>query len=210
MSARAWEEYLAAARRLDAVRRGAAATASDQARAVQTAREELAGARARLAPQQSRLRDLGVPEEGLRPTPAEVTAAARAMAGGPHAVLAALRQVRATADAADAVMVGGDAPGGDSRPRLRNLLVYGPYALVVFVVQVALYLTANPFSPPALLWGLAMPVMAFGLGWVTVGLVYPTGPGGRIDRTPVLGAALCLVAPIMLTGVGAVVFRYFW
>ena len=91
MSAGTWEEYLAAARRLDAVRRAAADAAAEQARTVQAAREELTRLRARLAPQQSRLRDLGVPEAELQPSPAEVAAAAEAMADGPAAVLAALR-----------------------------------------------------------------------------------------------------------------------
>lgn len=211
----AWEEYLAAAQRLDAVRRGAATAAGEQAQAAQTARDELTGVRARLAPQESRLRDLGAPEADLRPSSAEVAAAAETMVDGPGAVLAALRRARATADAADATVVGTGpvalrAPSGTAGwpGWLRNLLVYGPFALVVLVVQITLYLTAGGESASlnALLCGLAMPAVAFGLGWVTIGLVFPPGPNGRVDRTAVLGAAVC-AAPIAVTCVGAAALR---
>jgi hypothetical protein len=208
----AWEEYLSAARALDAVRRSAATAAGEQAQAVQAARDELTRVRTRLAPQQSRLRDLGVPEAQLIPSPTEVAAAAQGMAGGPDAVLAALRQAWASADVADAALVagavGGRLPtGGGGRPWLRNLLVYGPYALVVLVVQMALYLAVDSFSPPALLCGLGMPVAAFGLGWLTVGLVFPAQPDGRVDRTPVFGAGVCLAAPMLLSCVGVAALR---
>lgn len=206
----AWEEYLAAARRLDAVRRGAAVAASEQSRAVHAAHEELATVRARLAVQHSRLRALGVAEAELRPSPAEVAAAAESMAGGPEAVLAALRQACAPVDAATEAAVGARTRrsgrpriGGRSRPWLRNLLMYGPYALVVLVVQLALYLIVDSVSLPALLCGLTMPLAAFGLGWLTIGVAFPTGPDGRVDRTPIFGAAVCVVVPTALSFVGA-------
>ncbi|HEX5596238.1 MAG TPA: hypothetical protein VFX61_09520 [Micromonosporaceae bacterium] len=210
----AWEEYLAAAQALDAVRRSASTAADELAQLVQTANVELSGVRARLAPQQSRLRDLGVPEWELQPSAADVAAAGQAMAAGPAAVLAELRQARVTADAADAAIVAGDTglgrltgPGG--RPWLRNLLVYGPYAMVVLVVQMALYLIAESVSVPALLCGLLMPVVAFALGWVTVGLAFPhDASDGRVDRTPVVGIAVCIVAPMLLSCVGALALRF--
>jgi hypothetical protein len=137
-TADAWNEYLLAARRLDAVRRGAVTAAGEQAQSVQTAREELTGVRARLVPQQSRLCDLGVPKEALIPSHPEVAVATRAMARGPEAVLAALRRARATIDAADARVAGADR----SRPlaRLaswplwaRYLLIYGLPVLALLV-----------------------------------------------------------------------------
>jgi hypothetical protein len=213
-----WEEYQAAAQRLDAVRRGAATAAGEQAKAVQTARDELTGVRARLAPQHSRLRDAGVPEAALRPSPADLAAATRAVADGPEAVLAALRQARATADSADAALVGSGADVavlsrtlagiGGSPARLRNLVVYGPFALVVLVVQLALYLMVSGESLPvaAVLCGLAMPAAAFGLGWLTVGIVFPPGPDGRVDRTAGFGAVVS-AAPILLTCLGAGALR---
>jgi hypothetical protein len=202
-----WIAYLAAARRLDVVRRGAAATAVEQAHAVQAARDELTGLRDRLAPQRNRLvQQFGVPETELTPTPTELAAAAQAVSGGPAAVLAALRQARATADLADAATVSGSpvaAGGGTTAPWLRNLLVYGPFAVVALVVQIVLYLLAESDSllGYGLLCGLVMPVAAFGLGWLAIGLVFPAGSGGRVDRTPVVGAAVCL-APVVLACLG--------
>jgi hypothetical protein len=202
-----WIAYLAAARRLDVVRRGAAATAVEQAHAVQAARDELTGLRDRLAPQRNRLvQQFGVPETELTPTPAELAAATQMVAGGPVAVLAALRQARATADLADAATESG-APvavgGGTASPWLRNLLVYGPFAAATLVVQVVLYLVAESDSllGYGLLCGLAMPVAAFGLGWLMIGLVFRGGSGGRVDRTPVVGAVVC-VAPVVLACLG--------
>ncbi|MDW5325546.1 hypothetical protein [Plantactinospora sp. KLBMP9567] len=121
MSGDAWQDYLAAAQRLDEVRRSAATAAAEQDRGVHSAREELAGIRARLVPQQSRLRALGVAEADLVPSEREVAAAGQAMAGGPQAVLAALRDARATADAADAAT---RLPGAGPLPWTRVLL-YG-------------------------------------------------------------------------------------
>lgn len=133
-----WDEYLAAARRLDAVRHGAATAAGVQAEAVQAAHEELTRVRARLAPQQSRLRELGVPEVDLLPSPPERAVATRATTGGPEAVLAALRRARITADAADTAMDGVSHPlpllGGSSRAGV--LLGYGLLALAAVVLLV--------------------------------------------------------------------------
>jgi hypothetical protein len=140
----AWQEYLAATRRLDAVRRGAATAAGEQAQTVQVARQQLTAVRARLAPQQSRLRKLGVPELALTPTHPEVAAAARALAGGPEAVLAALRQARSTADTVDATLAGTRLPGPlaglAGAPRwLHNLLfLYAPLALALLAAVVCL------------------------------------------------------------------------
>ena len=199
----AWAGYLAAAQRLDAVRRAASSAVSEQAQTVEAAQQELAGVRARLAPQRSRLvQDLGVPEVVLTPSPAEVAAVTQAVSGGPAAALAALRQARGTADAADAAMLGSP-PATPWVPWMRNLLVYGPFAGAVLVVQIVLYLVAPSGSVPtyALLCGLSLPVLAFGLGWVTIGFVFG-GPGaGKVDRTPILGAIVCLT-PVILTCMG--------
>jgi hypothetical protein len=197
-----WEDYLAAARELDAVRRAASSMAGEHATTVAAARQELTSVRARLAPQRARLaRDFRVPENDLIPHPAEQAAAMERVAGGPPAVLAALREARATADAADNAFIG-PAPVGPERPWARNMLVYGPFAGAVLLVQVLLFLVAPPDSPStyALLCGLSMPVLAFGLGWATIGFVYG-GEGVKVDRTPVLGLITCLT-PVLLTCAG--------
>jgi hypothetical protein len=200
-----WADYLAAAQRLDAVRRAASVAAGEQQANVAAAQQELAGVRARLAPQRARLvRDFGVPESELTPQPAEIASASQAVAGGAAAALAALRQARGTADAADAAIIG-PGPARPWRPWARNLLVYGPFAVTVLIV---LYLIAPQGSVPklALLCGLSLPVFAFGLGWVTIGFVW--GGDGKVDRTPIAGAIACLV-PVLLTCMGVGVLALF-
>ena len=203
-----WADYLAAAQRLDAVRRAASAATTEHAAAVQTAQQELAGVRARLAPQRARLiRDFGVPEIDLTPQPADEALALPAVAGGPAAVLAALQQVRQTADAADAAMLGSVGRAA-WRPWARNLLIYGPFAAAVLIVQIVLYLVAPAGSVPtyALLCGLSMPLLAFGLGWVTIGFVYGGGPE-KVDRTPLIGVITCLM-PVLLTCMGVGLLQF--
>jgi hypothetical protein len=205
-----WADYLAAAQRLDSVRRAATTAVSEQTATVQAAGHELAAVRARLAPQRARLvQDFAVPIDELTPTDAELMQATQSVAGGPGAVLAALRQARGTADAADATMLGGSGQRRQWRPWARNLLVYGPFAAAVLIVQIVLYLVAPSGSVPtyALLCGLSMPVLAFGLGWVTIGFVYGGGPG-KVDRTPVIGAIACLT-PVLLTCMGVGVLALF-
>ncbi|MBM2617189.1 hypothetical protein JIG36_16675 [Actinoplanes sp. LDG1-06] len=197
-----WADYLAAAQRLDAVRRAASAASAEHQGAVTAARQELSSVRSRLAAQETRLaRDLAVPVLELRPQSADLEVAAQAAGTGPASALAALQQARRSADAADALLTEA-APARRWRPWARNLLVYGPFAAVVLIVQIALYLVADPGSVPtyALLCGLTMPVIAFGLGWVTIGFVYGGDPGG-VDRTPIIGAVACLV-PVLLTCMG--------
>ncbi|GLY05230.1 hypothetical protein [Actinoplanes sp. NBRC 101535] len=201
-----WAEYLAAARELDAVRRAASSAAGEHAATVAAARQELSAVRARLAPQRARfVRDVGVPEHDLFPQAVDQVSADAAVAGGPAAVLAALQQARLTADAADHAFIG-PLPSGASRPWMRNLVIYGPFAAVVLLVQVVLFLLVG--SPPdyALVCGLSLPLLAFGLGWATIGFVYgdetvPSGEGVPVDRTPVMGAVVCLV-PVLLTCMG--------
>ncbi|MEH0841391.1 hypothetical protein V6U81_03215 [Micromonospora sp. CPCC 205711] len=200
--AAAWTDYLAAARQLDGVRRSAATAAAEQARVVEEARGELAEVHARLAPQQAQLRELGVPVISLTPTPPELTEATRTMVGGPTAVLTALRAARGWADAADGALTsGGTLRPSTWPPRLRNLLVYGPLALVVPVIQLVMLLTvgAGAATVAALLVGLPMPVVAFVAGWVGVGRLFGAGAGDRVDRTPRLGALVCLVPAVAVT-----------
>ncbi|MGK5679620.1 hypothetical protein [Actinoplanes sp. URMC 104] len=197
-----WADYLAAAQRLDAVRRAASAAVSDHHAAVTAARTELSAVRARLAAQEARLtQELAVPVADLRPLSADLEVAAQTAAGSPATALTALQQARRAADSADALLAG-PATARRWRPWARNLLIYGPFAAVVLIVQIALYLVASPGSVPtyALLCGLTMPVLAFGLGWITIGFVYGNDPEG-LDRTPIVGAVACLI-PVLLTCMG--------
>lgn len=200
-----WDDYLTAAQQLDALRRAANSAAGEQQAAATAAQQELSAVRAQLVTQADLLTRLGVPEADLRPQPADAEVARHAVAGGPAAALSALQQAHRTADTADALVTGSQ-PTRRWRPWARNLLIYGPFAATVLIVQIALYLVAPAGSVPtyALLCGLSMPVLAFGLGWVTIGFVYGGEPGG-VDRTPIVGAVTCL-APVLLTcmGVGLV------
>ena len=188
---RTWQEYLEAARQLSA--QAAPPGAPDVP-------GELARLQARLTPQQVRLRRAGASPEQLAPTAAEIAAAAQAMAAGPAAMLTAVRHARSAADFADAILVGSVAPPAPPQPVWRrNLLIYGPFAGVVLLVQVGLALAAGDrLSVGALLCGLTMPLAAFGLGWLLVGLVFRPPGGGPVDRTPLAGAALC-AAPLLVT-----------
>ncbi|MEU9509464.1 hypothetical protein AB0D32_24655 [Micromonospora sp. NPDC048170] len=197
-----WTEYLAAARQLDGVRRDAATAAGEQARSVQAAREELTTVRTRLASQEARLRERGVPPISLVPTPPELSEAARSMAGGPAAVLAALRAARGRADAVDAALSARGLPRlAGWPPRLRNLLVYGPLALLVPVIQVALFVATGTgaTSVVALVCGLPMPAVAFVAGWICVGRLFPPPGDGQVDRTARLGALVCLVPAVLVS-----------
>ncbi|WP_442929645.1 hypothetical protein [Micromonospora sp. WMMC250] len=197
-----WAEYLAAARQLDGVRRSAAAAAGEQALSAEAAREELTAVRTGLASQQERLRELGVPAISLVPSPPELTEAARSMAGGPAAVLAALRAARGRAEAADAALGTRRRfrPGSWS-VRARNLLVYGPLALLVPLIQVAVYAATGigPATVAALICGLPMPAVAFVAGWVGIGRLFRVGPAERLDRTVRFGALVCLVPAVLVT-----------
>jgi len=204
-----WADYLAAAQRLDMVRRAANSAVSEHTATLRAAQQELSAVQARLAPQRARLiRDLGVPENDLTPQAADRAPAVQAASGGAAAVLALLRQARGTADAADAVMLG-PGPATPWRPWARNLLVYGPFAAAVLIVQIVLYLVAPSGSVPtyALLCGLSLPAVAFGLGWVTIGYVYGDG-AGKLDRTPLIGIITCLT-PVLLTCMGVGLLAFF-
>ncbi|MEH0930604.1 hypothetical protein [Micromonospora sp. CPCC 205558] len=198
----AWTEYLAAARQLDGVRRSAAAAAGEQARSAEAAREELTVVRTGLASQQERLRELGVPAISLVPSPPELTEAARSMAGGPAAVLAALRSARGWAEAADAALDARRRLRPGSWPaRARNLLVYGPFALLVPLIQVVVLAATGvgPASVAALICGLPMPAVAFVAGWIGVGRLFRVSPTERLDRTARFGALVCLVPAVLAT-----------
>lgn len=202
--ATAWVDYLAAARQLDGIRRGAATAAGEQARAVQIAREELATVRARLAGQEARLRASGVPPISLVPTPPELSAASRSMASGPATVLAALRVAAGRVDAADTALATRRMINTAGWPVVaRNLLGYAPLALLMPFVQLVLLAVTgpSPLSAAALVVGLAMPAAAFAAGWWWVGRLAGPDASGQPDRTPRLGVLVCLVPAVLASTV---------
>ncbi|HEX5741352.1 MAG TPA: hypothetical protein VFY17_07345 [Pilimelia sp.] len=219
MSQDVWGDYVAATQELDLVQRvagpGRGGAGPD------TVRAELARLRDRLAAQRTALRAAGCHAD-LAPAPAEAHAATGAVGTDPTRALTALRQAAALTDAADSLLRTTGAPvGGAARPvawRWRwtwpweprgpwrqNLLVYGPFAAVAFGVNLVLY-AASPAVVPAfaLLWMVLMAALAFGLGWLVLGLVAGVGLTARaatLDRTPQLGGAVC-AAPLLFALAG--------
>ncbi|MEU8081515.1 hypothetical protein AB0B31_39425 [Catellatospora citrea] len=193
----AWAEYLAAAQRLDTVRREAADSAAGEASALAAARDELPTVQARLGMQATRLLDTasraGAPPPVLQPGPAELLAAAEAVTGGPAVALAALRQAGANVGVADGALARFDDEGSGSQT-LRNLLVYGPLSLAALLVQLAVAGLAGDGAQVffAAVCGLILAPLAFGGSWLLVGIVYPERP-----RTAAVGAFAC-IAPALL------------
>ncbi|ROO62826.1 hypothetical protein EDC02_4821 [Micromonospora sp. Llam0] len=209
-----WAEYVAAARRLARLRHGQARPTDDPAGDRRSA--DLTVLRDRLAAQRRQLVALGVPPEVLDPAPPEVAAvhaAVGASAGasvgaaigmsasrtaGSPARQAAITRAHAQIDAVNGDLAVAAGPSGGPPPWLRNLLVYGPFAVIVLMIQLAMFVVAGDRAPLgyALGCGLVLPLVAFGLGWLAVGFVF-AGPGQRPDRTPLVGALVCAV-PLVL------------
>jgi hypothetical protein len=211
----AWEEYLEAAQRLDAVRREAATARATEAAAAQDVQRELGALRQRLGLQRGRLVDIsrraGIPDlqfaAAQAATPTADLAGAPPAGAGAH--VAAVRAARERIDAADALLSEVDGPslaGGPLAswpPARRNAVVYGAFALLVLVLQVILFVAApsGAASVLAIGCGAVLPIIGFGLAWVGVGLLFQGGE--RVDRTPWLGAAIS-AAPILLLCTGLV------
>jgi hypothetical protein len=87
------------------------------------------------------------------------------------------------------------------RPGARNALVYGGYALTVTVMQAVLFTVVDertlPLLAPCCLF--VMPAFAWAAGWFTVGLAFRGGRDGpKVNRTPRVGALVCLIPDLLL------------
>ncbi len=83
---------------------------------------------------------------------------------------------------------------------LRNGFIYGGYTLIVFMIEAALFFAAGEqrlamVSPLCLL---VLPALAWGAGWITVGAAFRGD--SVVDRTPRLGAAICLLPNLLICG----------
>jgi hypothetical protein len=126
-----WEEYLAAAQSLDALRRAAAVEAAATTRAASTTRAELGRLSAELARQRARLAGeaarLGLPPPRLDPEPATQAAADALVAGDPAAVPEALHHCqRLLAEADTQLGVRRAPPGGRCWPPPPWLMIVAP------------------------------------------------------------------------------------
>jgi hypothetical protein len=199
----AWQDYLEAAERLDAVRREAAAAVAAEQAALRAAREELPPIRARLQLQQQRMAEIATTSNRampvLVPNPVDTTNAERAVVGGPAVVLAALRQARSTVDVADAALA--QAPIRPPSATSRNLAIYGGLAAAALLAQVLFVLLVDPRTRPlyAGCTGFLLGFVAFGVGWIVTGVVSRT-------RTAAVGLAT-VALPLLLS---TAIFTLLW
>jgi len=92
---------------------------------------------------------------------------------------------------------------------VRNGLVYGGFAVSVLIIQVVLFVVADegstlPMLAPVCLLGL--PAFAWLGGWLTVGAAFRPPVGGKVNRTPRLGVAICLMPNVLLCAALGVLF----
>jgi hypothetical protein len=100
-------------------------------------------------------------------------------------------------------------PESLTRVAVRNGLVYGGFAATVLVVQIVLFIVADeastlPTLAPVCLIGL--PAFAWLGGWLTVGAAFRPPVGGKLNRTPRLGAVICLMPNALLCAALGVLF----
>jgi hypothetical protein len=83
-------------------------------------------------------------------------------------------------------------------PHLPNAVVYAAYALLFAMIQLPLLVAisaSRTVSPVvAAPCGIALVLVSFWLGWLTIGFLYQQPGGQRPRRTPLLGAAISLLA----------------
>jgi hypothetical protein len=93
------------------------------------------------------------------------------------------------------------------RPGLRNAAIYGGFAVTVLIVQLGLFValddTQLPLTAPLCL--LVLPAFAWLGGFITIGALFRSPPGGKpVSRTPRLGAVICALPDLLLcAGVAA-------
>jgi hypothetical protein len=100
-------------------------------------------------------------------------------------------------------------PEGLTRVAGRNGLVYGGFAMSVLIIQVVLFVVADeastlPMLAPVCL--LVLPAFAWLGGWLTIGAAFRAPAGGKVNRTPRLGAVICLMPNALLCAALGVLF----
>jgi hypothetical protein len=210
----AWDEYLDAAHRLDAIRTEAATARAAEAIAAADLRHELGALRQRIGLQRGRL--LGIARRGGLPDPQLTDPQAATMAAAPAgtetaigAQVTAVRAARERLDTADALLSEVDGPNLGTGPLAtwstarRNAVVYGAVAVVVLIIQVSLFVAAPSGAGTVLATacGAVLPIIGYAVAWLAIGVLFHGN--GRVERTPWLGAAIC-AAPILLLCTGLV------
>jgi Na+/proline symporter len=108
-----------------------------------------------------------------------------------------LAEARATLGHVDAELSDVDARINSS-PGLRNAAIYGTYAVLFAVMQLpmlaSLAASRNALAIVGAPCGLALVLVSFCLGWLTIGFLYQQPGGQRPPRTPLIGAVVSLLA----------------
>jgi hypothetical protein len=188
----------------------ALAAAADRAG---VAGDQLPAVQARLLLQQTAIAAAAAREKTpapiLVPTPAEI-----ATAGGgfgdlsASAVERALRGANQTLDAVDAELVRRpETTEATTNVALRNGLIYGGFAATVLAIQVFLLVFGDEDTLPLLspLCLVVLPAFAWLGGLLTVGAAFRR-TGTKVNRTPRLGAVICLVPNGLLCAVLGLLF----
>lgn len=199
MSNDGWADYLAAAQHLDLLRRSLGEAGADPA--TDTLPAELVRLRGRVAAQRQELLAQGATEVSLTPSSVELQEAATEVGTEPTQALLAVRRAESALTSAGQLIPANPTPtpASSRRPWARNLLVYGPFALVTVLVELVLYAASGPpLSRFAVGWGLGMPLLAYGLGWLVIGLVFPAAASGRVNRSAGIGAVVCATPLLFL------------
>jgi hypothetical protein len=89
------------------------------------------------------------------------------------------------------------------RPGARNAAVYGSCALIVFVMQVVLFYSAdeNALAYQSFFCVLVLPAFNWALGWWLIGFLFEPAAGTTLDRSPRLGVFIS-AAPLLLACAG--------
>jgi len=114
----------------------------------------------------------------------------------PGRVSTALRASAATLDASETALAQDKATQGPARLGL-NVMTYSGFAVLAALVQVPMLLlmgNSDGIGLVAIPCALALPVVSFGLAWLTIGALAPKGSA----RTPLLGAVISLLALVPL------------
>jgi hypothetical protein len=111
----------------------------------------------------------------------------------PGRVSAALRMAAVSLDGSEAALA-----GDDDSPRVGlNLAVYGAFALLAALIQIPMLLVMDNGGRGAVLaipCAVVLPILSFGLAWVTIGALAPK----KSPRTPLLGGVISLLALVPL------------
>jgi hypothetical protein len=129
-------------------------------------------------------------------SPAGIHPTSPAPGSVPARVSAVLRTTVATLDASDAGLAESDAAAAPARLRL-NVVTYGAFAILAALVQLPLLFLMNGGSRVGVLavpCAIVLPVLSFGLAWLTIGALPPKDA----PRTPLLGGVISLLALVPL------------